>query len=281
MATDALQKPTQFAEIPLGSVPMGYLEFNLNVVTLETLKTFKLPPQQKVDKTYVRALLETVLIDKKKHGKILPIGLIPIAKLGEDTYMLDKHNHREAYMILEEPATFLVQEFVVTSDKDITDLVTRIQDEHRADIPGKASLRKSLPPLAVAPSTEAAGVVPVNPVVPANTMDGPCPIDEAVYEVLMNYIRTTYVQYISANGVKPHHPNITLQDLTSVLAKIPGSNEWTVDNVVDKFEEFNMECKKALETSSVAHDRDRLSKSQRGKSKPLYINRAVLYLLRN
>ena len=91
--------------------------------------------------------------------------------------------------------------------------------------------------------------------------------------ILIKYVETTYKHCIKTTNA-PQWPNINNQYFRKLIPYIPEFNDSTPENIIDKFEEFNMRCKRELERGK-AQDKQYVNTLAYSPLAKLYINRYI------
>jgi len=201
--------------------------------------------QREPNSSRIQEIKEDLLAEKKKYGSIEPLGVIILGIYNNVTYIIDGQHRFEAYKQLDEPRYIIVQEWKCSSMQEMEDHFRRINR-----------------------------YVPVESYV----LNPKSVIIKQACDTLIRYIEKEYSAYLSKSK-NPNFPYINIQTFRNIIHLLPDYDNFTSENVINYFENFNNSCKDKLLRSRDKQDRDRPPKANQYASeigcRPLYINREL------
>lgn len=224
---------------------------SIKLIPIDELRdNIKSPPFQRViNHNRVQELINEYMNEKANKGIIIPVGILIIGCVNNNRYVIDGQHRREAFLAMGEPKEVIIQEIFVDNDFELFQLFKKANNTN---------------------PVEHYVLYPVDTQIKSAT------------DKLIKYIQKDYNCYIVNPGKRtPIFPNICIEHFRSIVHLIPGYNEFTENNVIDRFEQFNLDAKHELESSRKAEDIKRLGNAKKTTNvKPLYINRKIVDYLK-
>lgn len=202
------------------------------------------PPFQRVpNKTRIDEIKNGLL----ENEVITQIGVLSIVVYKGIRYIIDGQHRLSAYKELQEPAIVMVQFWIVHSLPDMKKLFLDINN-----------------------------VVPIE-----NYIIDSADEVKLAYDKLITYIEKEYRTFIKGptSTGKNNFPHISSQTFRRIVPYIEELKNTSQDNIINKFEEYNLACRSNLIKKK---DKDIVCKLELScksmNHKPLYINRDIMRL---
>ena len=200
------------------------------------------PFQRVIDENRVQLIIDGLLKEKEilKVPSVIQTGAIQIAKITDKHYIIDGQHRFMAYKELNQPEDIYIQ---LWEYNDLEDALKKFK-EINSNTPIEEHVLKS------------------------TSIEDPI---KKKYDILIKYVESTYKHCIRTTNA-PQWPNINNQHFRKLIPYIPEFNDSDSDNIIVKFEEFNMRCKRELERGKTA-DKQYVNNLEYSTLAKLYINR--------
>lgn len=182
----------------------------------------------------------------RKGGNIHQVGIIHIANLKGNRYLIDGQHRLAAYQLIQEPKTIMIQYWIVKTEEEMRQLFIEINN----NLPLEEYIFN-----------------------PDQEYKLGC-------DTLIQYVESEYRRFIKprTNTGRNNFPNISSQTFRLVLPYIDDLKEINEKNAVDKFEVYNLKCKHKHEKNYQTKISQMELAAKEGKYRPLYINRDIMAL---
>ena len=226
-------------------VEIMYGEFqSLPLIGVYNSTREKNPFQRVIDQNKVDIIIRGLKEEEAKYGNITQTGVIHVAELNGQWFLLDGQHRLSAYYTLGKPENIMIQ---IWKYHNLSDMLQKFKDINNNTPIEEHVINAS--------KTE--------------QFD-----EKEKYDILINYVETNYKNLIKYSD-RPQWPNINGEKFRKLVTYIPEFRDANKDNIITVFEQLNRNCKEKLMNGN-KQDRGWVGNPQ--NEPKLYLNRFLIEL---